>query len=65
MVNLPSCMKAGYHFKKTSWELELVGECATLVTLTAEDGSTIEKRLDEVLGETRTYSVELLYTVME
>ena len=55
----------GYHFKKTSWELELVGECATLITLTAEDGSTIEKRLDEVLVGTRTYGVELLYTVME
>ena len=54
-----------YHFKKTSWELELVGECATLVTLTADDGSTIEKRLDEVFGETKTYGVEILYTVME
>lgn len=55
----------GYHFKKDSCTLELDGECATLVTLTADDGSTIQKRLDEVFDDNERVFVELLYTVME
>ena len=55
----------GYHFKKDACDFELDGECATLVTLTADDGSTIQKRLDEVFRDDQMIFVDLLYTVME
>ena len=53
----------GYHFVKHTCEIELEDECATPITLTADDGSTIQKRLDEVFDNT-TIVATLLYTVI-
>ena len=54
----------GYHFVKSICEIGLEGECATPITLTADDGSTIQKRLDEVLVDNITILATLLYTVI-
>ena len=54
----------GYHFIKQTCEVGLEGECATPITLTADDGSTIQKRLDEVFVHNTTIWVTLLYTVI-
>ena len=54
----------GYHFLKEACEIGLEGECATPITLTADDGSTIQKRLDEVFVNNKTIVVTLLYTVI-
>ncbi|MBQ7352051.1 MAG: hypothetical protein IJW59_04275 [Clostridia bacterium] len=45
-------------------EIGLEGECATPITLTADDGSTIQKRLDEVFVDNTTIVTTLLYTVI-
>ena len=54
----------GYHFVKDACEIGLEGECATPITLTADDGSTIQKRLDEVFVDNKTILATLLYTVI-